>query len=75
MPRSPITITSMPTEKLQVNVYLDKRIVRRLDEARKEDGFSRSAVIGRLVRRYLRKLERRKLAGRTRRAAGDQKES
>lgn len=53
----------MATEKVQVNVYLDKKIVRKLDEARKVDGFSRSAVIGRLVRRYLRKLEQRKKPG------------
>jgi len=50
----------MATDKVQVNVYLDKKTVRKLDEVRKLDGFSRSAVIGRLVRRYLRKLERRK---------------
>jgi metal-responsive CopG/Arc/MetJ family transcriptional regulator len=52
----------MATEKIQVNVYLDRKIVRKLDEVRKADGFSRSAVIGRLVRRYLRKLEERKSA-------------
>ncbi len=50
----------MPTGKVQVNVYLDRKIVRKLDEVRKEDGFSRSAMIGRLVRRYLRKLEKRR---------------
>jgi metal-responsive CopG/Arc/MetJ family transcriptional regulator len=47
----------MATEKLQVNVYLDKKIVRKLDEARKDDGLSRSAMVGRLVRRYLRKRD------------------
>jgi len=52
---------AMATDKVQVNVYLDKKIVRKLDEVREEDGLSRSAMIGRLVRRYLRKLERRKL--------------
>ena len=51
----------MPTDKVQVNVYLYRRIVRRLDEIRKEDGFSRSAMIGRLVRRYLRKLDKRQM--------------
>lgn len=54
---------AMATDKVQVNVYLDKKIVRKLDEAREEDGLSRSAMIGRLVRRYLRKLEQRKLDG------------
>ena len=53
-------ISGMPTDKLQVNVYLDKSIVKQLDEVRKEDGLSRSAIIGRLVRRYLKKLERKR---------------
>ena len=53
----------MATDKVQVNVYLDKKIVRKLDEVRKADGLSRSAMIGRLVRRYLRKLEARKKLG------------
>lgn len=53
----------MPTDKLQVNVYLEKSIVKQLDEVRKEDGLSRSGMIGRLVRRYLRRLEKRKLTG------------
>ena len=43
--------------QMQVNIYLKKNILRRLDEAREEDGFSRSAMIGRLVRRYLRKRD------------------
>ena len=47
----------MATDKIQVNIYLDKSIVRKLDEARAEDGFSRSAMVGRLVRRYLKKRE------------------
>jgi metal-responsive CopG/Arc/MetJ family transcriptional regulator len=49
----------MATGKVQVNVYLEKAIVRKLDEARSADGLSRSAVIGKLVRRYLRKREKR----------------
>jgi metal-responsive CopG/Arc/MetJ family transcriptional regulator len=53
----------MATDKVQVNVYLDKKIVRKLDEVRNADGLSRSATIGRLVRRYLRKLDARKQAG------------
>lgn len=65
----------MATDKVQVNVYLDKKIVRKLDEVRKVDGFSRSAVIGRLVRRYLRKLEERNArestAGRKKAGGGD----
>jgi metal-responsive CopG/Arc/MetJ family transcriptional regulator len=47
----------MATDKVQVNVYLEKRIVRKLDDARKDDGLSRSAIVGKLVRRYLRKRE------------------
>lgn len=57
------TIRRMATDKVQVNVYLDKKTVRKLDEVRKVDGFSRSAVIRRLLRRYLRKLEARKQGG------------
>jgi metal-responsive CopG/Arc/MetJ family transcriptional regulator len=52
----------MATEKVQVNVYLEKSIVRKLDEARKGDGLSRSAIVGRLVRRYLRKRDEKILA-------------
>jgi metal-responsive CopG/Arc/MetJ family transcriptional regulator len=62
----------MATEKVQVNVYLDKKIVRKLDELRKEDGLSRSATIGRLVRRYLRKREKRK-AGEPQMDAGERR--
>lgn len=54
----------MATDKVQVNVYLERQIVRKLDQLRKEDGFSRSATIGRLVRRYLRKREERVASGR-----------
>ena len=54
------TMPGMPTDKLQVNVYLEKSIVKQLDEVRKEDGLSRSAIIGRLVRRYLKKLDEKR---------------